>query len=217
MRLILTGTALALLLGLAYVAAPFYTAWSLREAIRTADSAYLERKIEWDSVRASLKTSLARHANLVPEINDETAPIKPGLWQRVKMAFGQSMIDNFVERSVTPTGLPKMFEAKKAFNEKVRGEVPPEATLTRIERFKQFWARLQRAEFQSFTRIEIEVKDRRAPDRHYVSLLELKGFEWKLTELRVKAAPKTASNFDAALPFAGVDGSMDRRMPATLR
>lgn len=214
MRLIIGTTVLLLLLGLAYVAAPFYTAWCLREAIRTADSGYLERKIEWESVRASLKTSLARHANLVPEISDEAASNKPGLWQRVKMAFGQSMIDNFVERSMTPSGLPKMFEAKKAFNEKVRGELPPEETMSRTERFKQFWARLQRAEFQSFSRVEIEVKDRRAPDRHYVSLLELKGLEWKLTELRIKAAPKSGTS---PLPFAGVEASMDPPLPAQLR
>lgn len=214
MRLILAAMALALIAGLVHIAAPFYTAWSLREAIRTADTATLERKIEWDSVRASLKDSLVRHANLVPEIADENNPNKPGLWQRVKIAFGQSMIDSFVERSVTPTGLPKMFEARKTFNAKVRGEADPEVTLTRIERFKQFWSRLQRAEFQSFTRLEIEMKDRRAPERHYVSLLELKGLEWKLTELRVVAAPKTGAS---PMPFAGIEASMDPPLPATLR
>ena len=48
------------------------------------------------------------------------------------MAFGQSMIDSFVEHSVTPTGLPKMFEAKKAFNEKkladLLNSLPDDAT-----------------------------------------------------------------------------------------
>ena len=123
------------------------------------------------------------------------------------------MIDSFVERSVTPTGLPKMFEAKKAFNSKVRGEPDPEVSLTKFERFKQFWSRLQRAEFQSFTRLEIEVKDRRAPDRHYVSLLELKGLEWKMTELRVIAAPKgSAGN---PLPLVEADATLP--MPAALR
>ncbi len=214
MRLIFSAMAMALIAGLLYIGAPFYTAWSLREAIRTADTATLERKIEWDSVRASLKSSLVRHAQLVPEIADENTPNTPGLWQRVKIAFGQSMIDSFVERSVTPTGLPKMFQARKAFNSKVRGEPDPEVTLTRLERFKQFWGRLQRAEFQSFTRLEIEMKDRRSPGRHYVSLLEIKGLEWKLTELRVVAAPK---GIGTPLPLAGIEASMDPPMPATLR
>ena len=214
MRLILGAMSLALIAGFIYIAAPFYTAWSLREAIRTADTATLERKIEWDSVRTSLKASLIRHANLVPEINDEASSNKPGLWQRVKVAFGQSMIDSFVERSVTPTGLPKMFEARRTFNAKVRGEPEREASLTRMERFKQFWSRLQRAEFQSLTRLEIEVKDRRAPDRHYVSLLEMKGLEWKLTELRVVAAPKAVAS---PLPLAEIEATMTPSMPAALR
>ena len=86
-RLALTGAALAVLAGAAYIASPFWAAWSLREAIRTSDTAVLERKIEWDSVRATLKESLVKHAKLVPEIAADNEAVRPGLWQRVKMAF----------------------------------------------------------------------------------------------------------------------------------
>ncbi|NJM55698.1 MAG: DUF2939 domain-containing protein, partial [Verrucomicrobiae bacterium] len=46
----------------AYVAGPFYTAWTIREAVVDNDSAYLERKIAWTSVRATLKESLSTYA-----------------------------------------------------------------------------------------------------------------------------------------------------------
>ena len=50
------------------------------------------------------------------------------------------------------------------------------------------------------TVIEMELQDRRDPKRHYVSIFELKGFEWKLTGLQVKAAPAITT---AANPLIG--------------
>lgn len=191
MRLLLSGIVLSALLACAYVAMPFHAAWSLREAVRTGDSAYLARKVEWDSVRSTLKASLVKHARLMPEIDPNADVVnKPGLWQRVKLAFGQSMIDNFVERYMTPEGLPKLFEYRRTFNTTVRREPEtPEADLTRLERFQRFWARLKRAEFMSATRIEIEMEDRRQPGRRFVSEFQLRDLEWRLTGLRVTAAP----------------------------
>lgn len=187
MRLAMAAVVLVLTSAIIYVASPLWAAWSLREAIRRGDSAYLERKVEWEGVRSSLKASLAKHAQLVPEIAATEEPIKPGLWQRVKIAFGQSMIDSFVERYVTPAGLPKLFEARNAINSRVKPVPSNDEGGTISERFKTFWARLKRAEFLSPSLIEIEIADRNDPSRHYVSVLELKSFEWKLTGLRVTA------------------------------
>ena len=58
---------------------------------------------------------------------------------------------------------------------------------TRLERIKRFWARITRAEFQTLTRVEIEVEDAKVADRRYVSVMELDGLGWKLTGLRVIA------------------------------
>ncbi len=190
MRLAVTGTIMAALAALAYIASPFWMVWSLREAVRTGDTASIERMIEWDSVRTTLKASLARHAQLVPEIAESEAAIRPGLWQRVKIALGQSMIDSFVERAITPKGLSQLFEARKTYNGTLRRAPEADEFLGRIDRFKQFWARLKRAEFQSLTRVELEIEDRNNPARRIVSLLELRNFAWKLTALGVAAAPQ---------------------------
>jgi hypothetical protein len=55
---------------------------------------------------------------------------------------------------------------------------------------------VKRAEFKSPTVFEIEMADRNDPTRHFVGLLELRGFEWKLTELRLRVVR------EATLPAA---------------
>lgn len=176
----------ALLLCAAYVAYPFWSAWSLREAIKDGDTATIERRIEWDSVRATLRDSLAREAQFIPEVNAAGEAIKPTLWQRVKATFGQPMLDRFIESYVTPEGLPQLFTYRKTYREKIKGE-PDEKTLALHERMKRFWSRVHRAEFQSLTRVEIEMADKDNPARRVVSTFQLTGLEWKLVALKVIA------------------------------
>jgi Protein of unknown function (DUF2939) len=168
----------------AYVASPFVAAYTLREAIKSKDVATIERKVQWNTVRASLKTSLANHAQLLPEATAAGEAVKPTLWQRVKTSLGASMLDRFIESYVTPEGLSQLFAYRRVYKERIAG-VPDEAKLPIMERAKVFFDRVKRAEFKSLTKVEIEVQDRNLSDRHYKSTFELQGFEWKLTELEV--------------------------------
>ena len=174
-----------LLTAAAYAASPFVAAWNLREAIKAGDTATIERKVVWDSVRATLRASIAGNAQLLPEAVEAGERVKPTVWQRVKSAFGQSMLDRFIESYVTPEGLPKLFRYRRTWNDKVKGQADDEAHLDGFERAKAFYRRLSRAEFKSPTRIEIEMIDKAIPDRRYRTVLELHGFEWKLAELHV--------------------------------
>lgn len=170
----------------AYVASPFVAAWSLREAIKAKDVATIERKVAWDSVRASLRTSLANHAQLLPVVNAAGEAIKPTIWQRVKSAFGASMLDRFIETYVTPEGLPQLYSYRKTWRETVKREPgEPDADKPFLERFRAFVDRVDKAEFQSLTRVEVVVRDRNAAERSYRSRFELQGFEWRLTHLEV--------------------------------
>ena len=54
-----------------------------------------------------------------------------------------------------------------------------------FERFVRFWQRVKRAEYQSLTRVELEIADRRVPERRYVGTMEFRGIGWKLTQLQV--------------------------------
>lgn len=193
-----------LLVGAGYVLSPFVAAWQLREAIKTSDTATLERKVIWSSVRTSLRASLAGNAKLLPEVSEAGERLKPTLWQRVKTAFGQSMLDRFVESYVTPEGLPKLFRYRNKWNGTVKGEVDEDDKLEFFERAKAFYRRLHRAEFSSPTRIEIEMLDKFDPERRYVSVMELHGFEWKLAELRIIGGAAKASGTRVARDLIGV-------------
>lgn len=177
---------LLLAIGIGYAASPFVAAWTLREAIKNGDVATIERKVVWDGVRASLRASIASNATLLPEATAAGERIRPTMWQRVKTAFGQSMLDRFVESYVTPEGLPKLFRYQKTLKETARRGADDEDNRAWLDRAKAFYRRLARAEFKSPTRMEIEIVDRFTPDRRYVSIMELHGFEWKLAELHVR-------------------------------
>jgi hypothetical protein len=193
-----------LLVGAGYVLSPFVAAWTLREAIKASDTATLERKVIWSSVRTSLRASLASNAKLLPEVNEAGERLKPTLWQRVKSAFGQSMLDRFVESYVTPEGLPKLFRYRTTWNGTVKGETDEDDKLEFFDRAKAFYRRLHRAEFSSPTRIEIEMLDKFDPDRRYVSVMELQGFEWKLAELRIIGGTAKAVGARGARDLIGV-------------
>lgn len=196
-RRLLEGLALAtaaVVLAGAYVAAPFWTAWSIREAIRDNDSAYLEQKIEWDSVRSTLKASLASYA-LTPEGSPEALTAHPSLWQRIKEYFGRGALDRFVDSTVTPTGLNGLLTMRKAYRSGVEtvGLANPEEASSRFERMRGVWKRVTRAEFASLGRFELDMLDRDDPTRTIAAVLELRGMEWKLTELRVRATPAAST------------------------
>lgn len=198
-RRLLGLSAVIIGLGAAYVASPFVSALTLRDAIKRGDTATIESRVAWPSVRQTLRTSLAKQANLMPLVTEAGAAVTPTLWQRVKGAFGASMLDRFIESYVTPEGLPKLMDYRRAWQKNVSSVAPDDEPASRLERFRQFWARIHRAEFQSLTRVEIEVGDRAMPDRRYVSVLELDGLGWKLTGLSVVSV-------DAAKRLAGLEG-----------
>lgn len=174
----------------AYAVSPLLTAFMISEAIKAGDTPYLERKIEWPAVRQSLRESLTPMT--VAKVEQGAAPnAKPGLWARIKASFGRSAVNQFVDRYVTPTGLPTVFNYGTTYR-KMRGDAEPPRTLANLpERMRAAWGRTKRAAFLSPTLVEIEMQSRTAPDRHYVSQLELQNFEWRLISLRVKDVSRT--------------------------
>lgn len=203
MKRVLLGLFALGLLATGYIASPFVTAWSIREAVKNGDSAYLEKKIEWDRVRGTMKASLGRMAKL-PEYVEASAGAaeqKPGLWQRFKNYLGRSAVDRFVASYVTPEGLPELFQYRKTYRKHVLGDDPD--TLPWHERVAKFWERVKRAEFKSPTTFEIEMADQQDPDRLVTSLFELQGFEWRLMELHLRSKADEAVADAAPVPRPG--------------
>jgi hypothetical protein len=197
MKKTLLATLAVILLAAAYIASPFVTAWTIREAIRTGNSEYLAAKLEWPTVRETLRASLTEYAiGPATAATQNANAAKPGLWQQIKNGLSRRAVDNIVESYVTPEGLPQLFGMRQFYRENVSGEAAALAALPWHERVRSFWSRIKRAEFHSLTEFEIEMADRNNPSRHYIGLLKLRGLQWKLTELRLRTV------HEAALPFA---------------
>jgi Protein of unknown function (DUF2939) len=185
LRPLLRLSLVAFVLATAYIASPFVAAWNLREAVKAGNVEAVQGRVQWDTVRASLKTSLAKHPELFAEATTAGENVKPTIWQRIKATFGVTMIDRFIESYVTPEGLPKLFQYRQVWRENISGDAATLAEMPRLERMKQFYDRIKRAEFQSLSKVEIQMQDRKKPERHYVSTMEMIDYGWKLTALRV--------------------------------
>lgn len=181
-----------------YIATPFVTAWTIREAIKDGDSAYLEGKIEWTSVRATLKDSLGKFAfNARGDMSEVTGA--PTVWQRIKAYVGQGALDKFVDTTVTPTGMSGLLNMRKAYQTNIAGDDPAARPPVWV-RARKVWARVTRAEFASMDRFEMDMIDKTAPERTIACVLERRGLWWKMTELRVKATdPAKRALVQAAL------------------
>lgn len=192
MRMFAKGVAGLLVVALVcagYVAWPIGAAWRIRDAIRNNDAEYLADKVEWSSVKRTLKPSMLQIAlgngdGQQVATADVTAAPKPGLIKRLKAYLGEKTVDKMIDEYVTPEGLPKLFQYGKTYREKIKGD--DEKDLPFAERVKRSWARVVRAEFKSFDRFELEMRDRGTSGRTYTGTLELRGLEWKLTGLTVQ-------------------------------
>ncbi len=192
---------LVLLVAGVYIASPFITAWSIREAVRDGNSEYLARVIDWPSVRETLKPQLARLALDLPDPSAEPA-LKPGLWQRVKAYWGQGAVNRAIDGYITPEGLPQLFTARKLYRDYISGQ-PEESKLPILDRMKRAWARVKRAEFTSFSTFEVDMADKHDENRIYLGKLQLTGSGWMLKELRIRfetTASAKVQHLSSAVP-----------------
>jgi hypothetical protein len=179
----------------AYVAWPLHTALQIRQAMIAGDVATLTRKVEWDAVRVSLKSSLSPATIARLEADPNSPP--PSIWQRVKSVVVPSLAGNVIDRYVTPQNLPVLLGYRR-----LRGTLRPIAGLpeprtalagtmlegTSLDRFASFWKRLRHATFHIPGKFVVEIEDKYAAGRTYTSTLELVGFEWKLTGLTISGS-----------------------------
>ena len=196
MRTLVRCLLIAMLLAIAYAIWPLLSALQIREAAIAGDTQTLSRKIEWQAVRASLKTSISPET-VTRLMEDPEAP-KPTLWQRIKAVVAPSMVDTVIERYVTPEHLPVLLGYRRIYRGTVRpalGLKEPPSVLagtwlggSALDRFASFWTRVRRAVFLSPTHFVLEVEDKYRPGRNLVGTLELRGWEWKLTGLSVVGA-----------------------------
>jgi hypothetical protein len=178
---------------LAYVAWPLHAAMQIRDAMVAGDVATLTRKVEWESVRRSLKASMSPEA--LARLEADPGSPQPSLWQRVKSAVAPRLAGNVIDRYVTPENLPVLLGYRRVWRGTLQpalGREEPRTVLadtmlanTAFDRFASFWQRLRRATFLSPGKLVLEVEDKYKAGRRYIGTLELVGYEWKLTALAI--------------------------------
>ncbi|MEZ5853713.1 MAG: DUF2939 domain-containing protein [Hyphomicrobiaceae bacterium] len=187
----------------AYSAAPFLTAWQIREAVRQGDVPTLQAKVDWDSVRRSLKSSLGETRQALVELADAGGQARPGFWQRLKMAAMPFLRDPLIDRYVTAEAAPRLYEWRQSWRQKVRPKlgITEAPTLLAgtwldgsvIDRHLSVLSRVEATRFVSPTRLDIEIADRYRPNRLWIATLEFVNLNWRLTEMRVrKISPESS-------------------------
>lgn len=185
-----------------YAAMPFVTAWQIREAVRGGDTATLARKVDWPSVRNSLKSSIGETRQALGELVDMAGQPRPGLWQRLKVAALPYLTDPLIDRYVSAEGAPRLYEWRQTWRARVRptlGRDEPPTLLantwiggTALDRGLSLARRVDRAHFVSPNRLEIELADRNVETRRWFAAVERRGFDWQLTEMKVVAVSQPA-------------------------
>ena len=199
MRKIALLTALALLATVAYAAWPVLTAYQIRHAAKTGDSATLARKVEWPRVRESLKASIA---TLQAEAATRKSEAQPSLWSRIKSSFVPYMAESMIDRYVTAEGVANLDGLKAMWRKSsakasqiAAGDLAAAVNESTTEpeqgplgRFLAFYSRIERARFHGLDKVEFWIADRTVPERRYVSRFELANLEWKLVSVRIAGA-----------------------------
>ncbi len=183
MRKCILILALGLACTTAFIVSPLYSAWAIRAAIKGGDAAYLVDRIDWKSVKPTLKESIGHLALGTPQKTKRT------LWQRIKGYYGRSMVSRMVERYATPHGLPRLFSYGRTVRHDILRQKDPVAELSPLGRLSHLWSRVRRAEFKTPTRFELDLADKYDRNRIYCGVLSLRGLTWVLTELRVRIRP----------------------------
>lgn len=186
------------LLSVGYVSWPVIEAYRLRQAVRVGDAVTLGAKVDWASVRASLKESVAELISRERNASGSDAAER-SMWGSIKLALAPSVAERFIDTYVSAEGIAKIETARL-------GVAAARGTVTKLgegdidaawvaatggarpgvlERFMAFYNRIVRAEFHSFDRVAFEIRDRNAPMRRYISEFHLRDLGWKLVSVRV--------------------------------
>ncbi|MEZ5849729.1 MAG: DUF2939 domain-containing protein [Hyphomicrobiaceae bacterium] len=201
---------------LAYPASALRAMIEVRTALVAADTATLERRIDFPSVRASLRGASGETRQFLEEVSAQagTEAAPRGLWQRIKAAALPYVTDPLIDRYVTAERAPRLWSMRQTWRDSIRPRLglntpatPLEGTWladTGIDRTLELVRRLERIAIAAPHRLELAIRDRHAPTRLWHATLELRRLTWVLTEVRVTrtAASGATTAPPAAMPPA---------------
>jgi hypothetical protein len=196
MRRVIAILIVCALAGVAYPASGIRAAWQIRAALEAGDSALLAQRVDWASLRASLKRSQNETKQVFKEYSEAAGLPAPGLWQRIKSAALPFFSDTIIDRYVTPEGAVQIWSWRQTWRDKVRPALlaEPAGPLagtwlagTSVDRGLALLRRIERVAFTSPRRLEVVLLDRYAGNRRWRAAMELRGLTWMLTDIEVSS------------------------------
>ena len=174
-----------LLIPLAYAAWPAWSAWQLRAAVKARDLVAIERKVDWTTLRANLKRTIA--ANLEDE---SKAPAAGFFTKTFRRTLGPLVADRLIDAAVRPRTLAHVL-AGRLMTREIARDLPGGDAASEDPRDAEEIAnsdpmsprRLRWAFFETPTRFRIEVADRTELGKRVVSIFALQGMSWKLVDV----------------------------------
>ena len=92
-----------------YVAWPGWTGYQIRQAIETNDPAALERRIDFDQVRARAKGLVAdRVQQSLDQLQKQAGPLGTALAEKLKGSLGDKLADVAINTALTPENVIRL-------------------------------------------------------------------------------------------------------------
>jgi hypothetical protein len=186
---------LFLLLGLLlvfYVGWPAWSSYRIYYALENNDATTLERKIDFPSVRDSLKPAIRAQVDktLDRTMGDAAGQLRDG---RLRQQIGPQLMENVLNKIVTPQSIASLYEWRGDLSQVIKGikEIREIETSTNgagiAESAKPSPLRLsniKRLAFTSFTSFEIGIaKDASASEPDLTAQMGFRDMDWKLIGL----------------------------------
>jgi hypothetical protein len=183
---------LLLALLLAYAASPAVAAWRLGRAVKARDAPTIESMVDWVSLRANIKRTLASHV-----ANDANGATSGHLSKAIKGTLGALAVDGIVAAAITPRTLAGVLAGRNLLDDvgltqARRGRSPESASdhdgqvgSDGDPNNSHPWGprRLRWAFFETPTRFRIEMVHPKLPGRRIISVLALQGISWQLVDV----------------------------------
>jgi Protein of unknown function (DUF2939) len=190
-----------------YAVWPMASALQIKHAVKSGDVTTLERLVDWQPVRASLKASLANMPAM--QIAGDERRLMPGqampsIWARIKAAAAPILLERMIDSYVTAEGVTQLHQIKSAGLLSALGVAPQPAPQVGpadnggrtnnpfennlVSRMLSFYERLICARFHSLSLAEFEIADTANTGHRIVSQFALSNFEWKLVSVRIIGA-----------------------------
>jgi hypothetical protein len=200
-----------------YVIWPYYTLFELGRAIQSGDAETINRLVDWDQVRVSVKAQIQAQMEKSQntQAQREFAERNPGMARHVN-AMTQKVANSVIDHILTPQGIARLIEgsrgqaslttASQQANARppsvgTAGESGPKAGSAGTVQRASLWQRIHFAFFVSPIHFRVDLRD---PDRHGATestpsptltvMMIFKGTGWQIYDARLSGLDAPPSN-----------------------